>query len=115
MQRFELSPNDTIKLLTREPLLIVRLSNLKPGLPNTMRPVRKRPYQDHTFALRIPLELDGDDLDLLKLDYLSWLRLLGEVLRIAPPYFTMGETLVEISSHVHYQQMDTELQANDIF
>jgi hypothetical protein len=83
------------------PLLIVRLSNLKPGLPNTMRPVRKRPYQDYTFALCIPLELDGDNLDLLKLDYLSWLRLLGEVLRIAPPYFTMGETLVEISSHVH--------------
>jgi hypothetical protein len=24
-----------------------------------------------TFALRIPLELDGDDLDLLKLDNLS--------------------------------------------
>jgi hypothetical protein len=115
MQRFELSLNDTIRLLTREPLLILWLSNLKPGLPNTMRPVRKRPYQDHTFALRIPLELDGDDLDLLKLDYLSWLRLLGEVLRIAPPYFTMGETLVEISSHVHYQQMDTKLQANDIF
>jgi hypothetical protein len=43
--------------------------------------------------LRIPLELDGDDVDLLKLDNLSWLRLLGEVLRIAPPYFTMGETL----------------------
>jgi hypothetical protein len=36
-----------------------------------MRPVRKKPYQNHTFALRIPLELDGDDLDLLKLDYLS--------------------------------------------
>jgi hypothetical protein len=46
-----------------------------------MRPVRKEPYQYHTFALRIPLfffaklriplELDGDDLDLLKLDYLS--------------------------------------------
>jgi hypothetical protein len=61
------------------------------------------------------LELDGDDLDLLKLDYLSWLRLLDEVLRIAPPYFTMGETLVELSSHIHYHQMDTELQANDIF
>jgi hypothetical protein len=25
LQRFELCPNDTIKLLTREPLLIVRL------------------------------------------------------------------------------------------
>jgi hypothetical protein len=31
-----------------------------------MRPVRKKPYQEHTFALSIPLELDGDDLDLLK-------------------------------------------------
>jgi hypothetical protein len=65
--------------------------------------------------LRIPLELDDDVLDLLKLDYLSWLRLPGEVLRIAPPYSTMRETLVEISSHVHYHQMDIELQANDIF
>jgi hypothetical protein len=71
MQRFELSSNDTNKLLTREPLLIVRLSILKPGLPNTMRPVRKKLYQDHIFALHILLELDGDDLDLLKLDYLS--------------------------------------------
>jgi hypothetical protein len=43
--------------------------------------------------LRIPLELDDDDLDLLKMERLSWLRKLGEVLRIAPPYFTMGETL----------------------
>jgi hypothetical protein len=92
MQRFELSPNDTNKLLTREPLLIVRLSILSP-ISHTMRPVKKKPYQEYTFAFCIPLELDGDDLDLLKLDYLSWLRLLGEVLRIAPPYFTMGETL----------------------
>jgi hypothetical protein len=36
----------------------------------------------------------------------SWLCLLSEVLRITPPYFTMGEALVEISSHVHYHQMD---------
>jgi hypothetical protein len=64
MQRFELSPNDMI--------------------PNTMRLVRKKTYQDHTFALRIPLELDDDSLVSLKLDHLSWLRLLGEVLRIAP-------------------------------
>jgi hypothetical protein len=41
MQRSELSPNDTIRLLTREPLLIVRLSILKPGLPNTMRLVKE--------------------------------------------------------------------------
>jgi hypothetical protein len=92
MQRFELSLNDMIKLLTREPLLIIWLPILKPGLPNTMRPERKKPYQDHTFALRNPLELDNDNLDLLKLHHLSWMRLLGEVLRIAPPYSTMGET-----------------------
>jgi hypothetical protein len=77
MQRFELSLNDTIKLLTRDPLLIVRLSILKPGLPNTVRPVRKKPYQDHTFDLRIPLELDDDGLDFLKLKHLSWSFLLA--------------------------------------
>jgi hypothetical protein len=115
MQRFELSLNDTIRLLTREPVLIVRLPILKPGLPNTMRSVRKKPYQDYSFALRIPHELDDDVLDLLKLDYHSWLRLPDEVLQIAPPYSTMGKTLVEISSHVHFHQMDIELQAYDIF
>jgi hypothetical protein len=71
MQRFELLPNDTIKLFTREPLLIVRLSVLEPGLPSTMRPVEKKPYQDHTFALHIPLELDDDGLDSLKLEHNS--------------------------------------------
>jgi hypothetical protein len=70
MQKFELSLNDMIRLLTREPLLIVRLPILKTGLPNTMRLVRKKPYQDHTFALRIPLEIDDDDLVSLKLDRL---------------------------------------------
>jgi hypothetical protein len=35
-----------------------------------MRPERKKPYQDHTFALRNPLELDNDNLDLLKLHHL---------------------------------------------
>jgi hypothetical protein len=36
-----------------------------------MRPVRKKPYQDNTFALRIPLELDVDGLDSLKMEYVS--------------------------------------------
>ena len=41
MQRFELSKNDTIKLTTREPPMIVRQSILQPGLPTTtMRPVK---------------------------------------------------------------------------
>jgi hypothetical protein len=38
---------------------------------NTMRPVRRKPYQEHTFALRIPLELDDDHLVYLKLEHLS--------------------------------------------
>jgi hypothetical protein len=67
MQRFGLSLNDTTRLLTREPLLTVRLLILKPGL---RRPARKKPYQYHTFALRIPLDLDGDGLDFLKLKHL---------------------------------------------
>jgi hypothetical protein len=36
-----------------------------------MRPVKKKTYQDHTFALRIPPELDDDGLVSLKLDHLS--------------------------------------------
>jgi hypothetical protein len=36
-----------------------------------MRTVRKKPYKDHTFALRIPLELDNEGLDSLKLEHLS--------------------------------------------
>jgi hypothetical protein len=36
-----------------------------------MIPVRKKPYQEHTFALRIPLELDDDGLVSLKLEHLS--------------------------------------------
>ena len=31
-------------------------------------------YQDHTFSLSIPLELDDDDLDSLMLEHLSWIR-----------------------------------------
>ena len=61
MQRFELSTTDTLKL-TWEPLLIVRLAILKP-------------YQYHTFTLRIQLELDDDDLDrvsILPVSRCSW-------------------------------------------
>jgi hypothetical protein len=59
------------KLLTRESLLIVWQPMLKSGLPNTKRPVRKKPYQDHTFGLSIPLQLDDDSLDSCKLEHLS--------------------------------------------
>jgi hypothetical protein len=36
-----------------------------------MRPVRKKTYKEHTFALRIPLELDDDGVVSLKLEHLS--------------------------------------------
>ena len=60
-------------LLTREPLLIVRLSPLYPGLTTTTtRPVREMTYQDHTFAFEHdPLELGDVDLDHLKMVLLS--------------------------------------------
>ena len=83
MQRFELSPNDPIKLLTRELLQEERLSILS----------------KHTFALRIPLELDEDDHAHLKMEHLSCLRQLGEDLQIDPPYSTMGEPLLWASLH----------------
>jgi hypothetical protein len=36
-----------------------------------MGPGRKTTYQDHTIALRNPLELDDDSLDSLKMEHLS--------------------------------------------
>jgi hypothetical protein len=36
-----------------------------------MRTGRKKTYQDYTFALRILLELDDDDLDSLRMEHLS--------------------------------------------
>ena len=72
MQRFELSSNDTVKLLTSRAPLDSTAIYPKPGLPtNNMRPVKEKTYQEQTFALRIPLELDDDDLDLLKMERLS--------------------------------------------
>ena len=63
MQRFEVSLNDTVKLLTsRAPLDSTAIYPITRSPTNTMRPVKDKTYQDHTFALRIPLELDYDDL-----------------------------------------------------
>jgi hypothetical protein len=36
-----------------------------------MRPVRKKSYQEQTLTLRIPLQLDDDDLDRNKIERLS--------------------------------------------
>jgi hypothetical protein len=71
MQRFELSPNNVIELLIREPLLIVRLCILNPVSHTQMRPAKGKTYQDNTFALSISLELNIDELDLLKMEHLS--------------------------------------------
>ena len=71
MQRFELSLNDAVMILTSRAPLDSTAIEPKPGLPNYMRPVKEKTYQEQTFSLRIPLELDDDDLDLLKMERLS--------------------------------------------
>jgi hypothetical protein len=116
MQKFELSPNNTTKLLTWEPLLIVRLSILQPGLTtNIMRPIRRKPYQEHTFALRIPLELYDDRLVLLKLEHLSWSCLLGESCELLPHTLLWERLSISISSLIHDHDIYGKLQAYDLF
>ena len=84
MQNFELSEGYD-RVTHSRALLIVRQLNYKPVSNYTMRPVRNKPYQEQTLYLRIPLELEDDDLDLNKMERLSCLCLLVEVLWIAPP------------------------------
>ena len=82
-----------------------------------MRPVKEKTYQDHTFALRIPLELD-----VTILSSSSWntfldcarLLLLGEVLRLALPYSYGRDSILGISSHHQDHHMDGKLQAYDL-
>ena len=97
MQRFELSTTDTLNL-TWEPLLIVRLAILKP-------------YQYHTFSLRIPLKLDDDNLDLLKWEHLSWLRFARWRLIDCSPIRHYGRSC----SLDHYLQKGDKVQACDLF
>ena len=79
MQWFELSANDTIKLLIESPLDSM-----------TIDPITRSPNYHHEIGkienlsranlclAHGPLELDDDDLDSLKLDHLSWLCWLDE-------------------------------------
>ena len=68
-------------------------------------------YLDRTLSLRIPLQLDDEDLDLFKwITYLDCASL-GEDSHIAPPYSTMGENILGTSSHDHFLQMGCKLQA----
>jgi hypothetical protein len=70
-----------------------------------MRPVRKKPYQEHNFALHIPLELDDDGLDFLKLKHLFLIMLASTCLMKTspntPPCRNMGEPCLALSSWVH--------------
>ena len=72
-------------------------------------------FRDETFYSRIPLELDDDDLDHLKMEHVSWSSLLDEDSQIAPPYSIMGKPLFGISSHDHFQQALHKHQAYDLF
>ena len=73
-----------------------------------MRPVKKKSYHDHTFALHIPLELDDDDLDSLKLEHLSWLCLLAHAwwrhLQMLPhtPLWERLSKLLSSWNHLHF-------------
>ena len=67
MQWFELSTNDTIKLLIESPLD-----------STTIYPITQSPNYHHEtgkienlYLAHSPLELDDDDLDFLKMDHLS--------------------------------------------
>ena len=51
----------------RAPLDSTALDAITPS-PKSMRAVKQKTYQDSTFPLSIPLELDDDDLDSLNLD-----------------------------------------------
>ena len=64
--------------------------------------------------MRIPLERDDDILDLFKCTTFLDCASLGEDSRIAPPYSTMGETILATSSLDHYLQMGDKLQAWDL-
>ena len=64
----------------------------------------------------VPLELDDDDLDHLKMEHLSWLYLLIEDLQIAPPYsYGRDSSSLAMSSHIHDHHEDGKLQAYDLF
>ena len=64
--------------------------------------------------MRIPLELDDDILDLFKWTTFLDCALLGEDSHFAPPYTTIGETILAASSLDHYLKMGDKLQAWDL-
>ena len=79
MQWFELSTNDTIKLLIESPLDSMAIDP-KTRSPNYHHETGKMENlsRANLCLAHGPLEIYDDDLDSLKLDHLSWLRWLDE-------------------------------------
>ena len=73
MQRFELSLNDTIKLLTSRAPLDSTVTYPITRSPNTHHETVKRENLSRSYLCleHIPLEVDDDDLVHLKMDLLS--------------------------------------------
>jgi hypothetical protein len=69
MQMFEISPNDKIR--SRERPLIVWLSTYKPVSQQTHETGKRENLSRTSFSLRIPVELDDDDLDILRITILD--------------------------------------------
>ena len=79
MQWFELSTNDTIKLLIESPPDSTAIEP-KTRSPNYHHETGKKENlsRENLCLAHGPLELDDDDLDSLKLDHLFWLCWLDE-------------------------------------
>ena len=92
MQRFVLSTTIRTRYSVESPFDSTVNYPIIRSLTNNMRPVNYKPYQDYTFALCINrLEVDDDDLHLLKTNHLLDCASLGEDSHVAPPYTNMGE------------------------
>jgi hypothetical protein len=87
-------------------------TNPKSRYPNNnKRALKEKSYQEQTLTLHIPLELDDEDLDRIKMEHISWLCLFGdEGLQITTPYFTMGEPLIRHILSIHDHHMNASLK-----
>ena len=85
--------------------------------PNKHHETGKRENLSRSYICleHIPLELDDDDLDHLKMEHLSWLFYLGEDLQIAPPYTYGRISSLGMSSFIHDHPEDGKFQAYDLF
>jgi hypothetical protein len=84
MQGFEISLNDTIKLSFGSPLDSMGNYPINPASQQHQETGKRESLSRKTLILRIPLELDDENIDRFKIERLFSLYLLDEVLRIAP-------------------------------